>query len=1795
MALVGSAEVVVRAITNRVRSDIERAFADARPAVQKAGRQAGEDFGKSFSDGLGDKISQGADRGFERSIDNATASGREAGSQFGEEFEKSVSGVNIGSAGRKLGTDFGDSARDGLRSSIGGLETEARGGGNRAGNGGGSAFGRAFNSALNSEFAKVAPAASAAFTAVFAGANIAGTGIAVLVSSLSAVVSGLYAIVSAAGVAAGSIAVLPGALAAAGQALGTIKLAFGSVGEALKAGTKAQVANTAATASGTGASQASAAASYAAADARKALQRALQDAAYAQAQAADRVRDAEREVAAAQMDVLNVQKQLNAARKEAAETLQQLAFSAEDAALGEERAALTLEDAYAKLQAVKNLPPDDRTRREAELSYKEAELAYREAKDRNSDLAKEQKRATKAGIEGSSEVVDAQNAISDAKEALAQKEKALADAREAAAKQELDSSRAIADARQALARAQQRVNTAAASPAIPAAAKSADAYAEALSKLSPAAQDFVRYLISIKDRFKELRAAAGERLFPQLQVAIQNLIDGALPDLENALRVTGGTLGELAVGFSKGVTEGDNFKRVLDGSNEILSVFTRRNSDGSNSAQQLSRVMLRLLVAVQPITQRFAEFIRHLIDLADKATDTKREMNGLTDFFNRAGDRAALLGDIIKNLFGVLTDLGGIADKTGEGLLVSFDKSLIRLRKFLQEPENQADLRKYFADVADNVRSISDALVLVAGGFLSLGDNPGIKKFFDSIEPAVKNFTQLGDNLTDSGDGLAEFINNLSVLLLAFGDSQGIRVFFNTLNAGFDLLFGAVRVVTGAIDGLFGEGTTRKIFVIVGAVLTMIRTISFMRSIVVKAFQILLGGPIKFIKKLREGEGAIGKFAKRMGLIRGAGEAAESGLEGAARASDQAKAAFERQMGTDREKIATLKLVEEQADKTAFALGRVKTAGSPAAGAAAKAAPIAQSAAKPVAAAVPPTAATSTVKPNYVVPPAAAANTSKLARAASLAAKPVSGLAKGFGFLSTALLGVSGPVAAVIGAVVLLVIGLKKLYGVSPEFRAFVDGIVDKLKQLGGWFKDILMKYVVPFLDGMFKKINDVLPKIGKFFGDVFSEIGPAVGAAFNFIVNAVQVAIAVISAIMPTLKVIFEVVFKSIIFYITKVIVPGFKLVWGVVKTMFAIVVPIVKALGVIIGAVFKAVKFYITTFVIPYFKLLWGAIQGAWNIIKPILSVFGTVIGALFRGIKNVIAGIFIPVWNRMKAAFIVARAVVGRVANRIGDFIRTMGRVIKTVVENVIRPVLNGFKNIMGTVRDVIGKVIKFGIDRFNDFKRGISIFRAAISPIIAKVRDIFESVRDKVRDVISAVKERFNDFVDKIGEVRDKIRGPVEKIKDIFSGITTAAKNAFANIVDKIKAPIRSMLEFINNKMIGNINKVTTKFGMKIGTISLSGFAEGGYTGPGSKYKVAGLVHADEYVIPKTARRAIERDNPGALDFMRKTGTLPANMIPMGDWGPLGAIAGSIGNAANKTWNSFENLAKSGVGKVLEQLVLGAKGLLDNAGIERGPYLNDFMYGIMDKLAAAAKNWGESKQKEAERKAAPPSGATIPIKNITNPTGHMSWKGGEFTRLFVAHMQAAERYAKTSISVIQGGFRPSTSYSGSTHNGDAIDLQVNYALIRALRAAGIAAGDRTGLGNWGPHVHAVPGPGAGYGSPSARAQFADYVRRGGAKQSYRSPWGLARGGLVHATPGGILANIGEAGRNERVEPLALDGFSSRDRAIIDLIKTQIAAGGGQGGDTYKIYPSEGMDEQALAMKVSRRVAWRKSVGT
>lgn len=84
-------------------------------------------------------------------------------------------------------------------------------------------------------------------------------------------------------------------------------------------------------------------------------------------------------------------------------------------------------------------------------------------------------------------------------------------------------------------------------------------------------------------------------------------------------------------------------------------------------------------------------------------------------------------------------------------------------------------------------------------------------------------------------------------------------------------------------------------------------------------------------------------------------------------------------------------------------------------------------------------------------------------------------------------------------------------------------------------------------------------------------------------------------------------------------------------------------------------------------------------------------------------------------------------------------------------------------------------------------------------------------------------------------------------------------------------------------------------------------------------------------------------------------------------------------------------------------------------------------------------------------------------------------------------------------------------------------------------------------------------------------------------------LAKGGTVMATPGGIMAVIGEAGQNERIEPLDKDGLSKRDYAMIEAL-----VGQNGGGVNITVVQNPGENMEAFAQRVSEIIAGKMRRG-
>jgi len=122
-------------------------------------------------------------------------------------------------------------------------------------------------------------------------------------------------------------------------------------------------------------------------------------------------------------------------------------------------------------------------------------------------------------------------------------------------------------------------------------------------------------------------------------------------------------------------------------------------------------------------------------------------------------------------------------------------------------------------------------------------------------------------------------------------------------------------------------------------------------------------------------------------------------------------------------------------------------------------------------------------------------------------------------------------------------------------------------------------------------------------------------------------------------------------------------------------------------------------------------------------------------------------------------------------------------------------------------------------------------------------------------------------------RDNPDSLLNRLAEGFERIGGAIGRAWNSLPRIVRAPVKAVVDtFYNAGIVPMVNAIPGVPG-ELNKVDTSEWSGGGYTGPGGKYDVAGLVHRDEYVVRKEARQRFEARHPGALDYLNATGQLP----------------------------------------------------------------------------------------------------------------------------------------------------------------------------------------------------------------------------------------------------------------------------------------------------------------------------------
>jgi len=805
MAIVGRAEVVVRALVDRFKQDLRGAFNDAEKDADTSGSKTGKNYGEKFSDAVNPHL-ENID--FSSAVDNASSKGDESGKKFGDSFDDAVSphieGIDFnaptssaGSGGSEAGNAFGgnfgdavepvlddidfspisqnaessgDDAGSGMsqafRRHLDGIEADAGNSGNRSGNDFGGRFQNAIDR-INPQFPDFGSRLALKFLAIIPLVGILGGGLSALVGGVGALAGALAGAAPAAGVLGAGIVGLIGTVAA-----GTI--AFGGISNAVKFLGKSQTAGASSAATSAKSQAASAQAIQAAQDrvadaqarvvesnkalveSRQAVGEAQQQAAEDNAQAARDVEDAERAYTQAIQDETDAQNDLAAARYAASEAIQDAGFSVRDAMLDVTGAEMHLEDAREKLSTtMQDKTSTDRERQAAQLEYDRAQLSYDTAIDRRDDATKANNEAITAGIDGSSQVVAVNERIQSSHEKVAEAARHLDDERRAQAKTAKDGSDRIAKAQDGVRQAQDNL-----AKSMREVTRAQQALTQAQQKSNDAVAGGSDALAAQRAEFNSLSPAAREfaKLIVAMKPQFQGLRNAVAQPLFSALIPI---MGQLSRDLFP------TLKTVLAGTGEALgkvaqslaNTFTNttflKNFSGvmkqnestivhlANAAGSLARGFMAIFNAAGPLVEEFATYIEKVTKAWSATQEADQASGALSKKMDKAATVVKQLGRILKDLWDSLKAVTGAGSEMGQRLLDSLEKMTNRWQKWTKSTEGQNRLKEYFDNIEPVIRSIGGFVGELTKQFLLLGEDKTAEGTVGGIASTFRELTPL--------------------------------------------------------------------------------------------------------------------------------------------------------------------------------------------------------------------------------------------------------------------------------------------------------------------------------------------------------------------------------------------------------------------------------------------------------------------------------------------------------------------------------------------------------------------------------------------------------------------------------------------------------------------------------------------------------------------------------------------------------------------------------------------------------------------------------------------------------------------------------------------------------------------------------------------------------------------------------------------------------------------------------------------------------------------------------------------
>jgi hypothetical protein len=365
---------------------------------------------------------------------------------------------------------------------------------------------------------------------------------------------------------------------------------------------------------------------------------------------------------------------------------------------------------------------------------------------------------------------------------------------------------------------------------------------------------FVKFIVSMRPAFQQLRDQVSRGFIPYLEDGIKGLMNKTFPALKTGLISASGAMGKAVKSIFDVFTNPKNIGylvKIFDGASKTIPVL-------GHAFATFMQIALRMLAAAQPLIKVFVGWIdKTATSLNKKFSNSKK----LEDFFNNAGVVAAKLGGIIGNVSSILGSF--ISANTGPGsggqMLLDWIQTVTGdFASFLKTGEGASSTFAWFKGAAENFKVMSQTIGKFVKPLFTLAGNTDVRAMWTRIGDAAPFFADIVAHVQKAAKPMGDFVFQLLRVIDILTDQTQIKAFFDTLS-------NALKWVADFLSSPMIKAIMKFMGPITGVLLAL-GSICKVSGKVFKALEGHIGWPIDKYKKLKD---AIGGVSEAEAKLRG--------------------------------------------------------------------------------------------------------------------------------------------------------------------------------------------------------------------------------------------------------------------------------------------------------------------------------------------------------------------------------------------------------------------------------------------------------------------------------------------------------------------------------------------------------------------------------------------------------------------------------------------------------------------------------------------------------------------------------------------------------------------------------------------------------------------------------------------------------------------------------------------------------------------------------------------------------------